>query len=270
MFDRSKSIFGTKLAFLLVFTALLTFLAYPVLAHEEGEGANLFEGAETIIVPYVAHPGVVVDGKIGAGEYSSVGRFVDEDTGMEAYLLQDGKNLYVGLKNPGHGWVAIGFGNDMEDLDKGASVIIGYIDNGTLVIRQFYSSDITGEMEVEPGARSSGDIISAKGVEGRGTTIEFVVPLNSSDEYGTHLEPGKVYPLIIAFSDSTKEFPAALDSGEIHFEKAYIVRQSDNLKDIEDLFAGRSSPLQTNSTVVAMAVIGLSTIALLVAYWRRE
>ena len=260
-YRRNDGVSGSKIvqAVMLVFTILLIFLVYPVLAHEEGEGgegANLFKGAETIVVPYVPHPDVIIDGKIGTGEYSPAGVFVDEDTGMEAHLLHDGENLYVGLKNPGQGWVAIGFG-----VNGGASVIIGYVDDGTLRIREFYASEITGEMEV--GAAGNSDITTAKGVESRGTAIEFVVPLSSGER---HLEPGKVYPLIIAFNDSAKEFPTALDLGEIHFEKAYIVRQSDNLKDIEDLFAGKSSPLQTTSTVIAMAVIGLSTIALLVAY----
>ncbi len=255
------------------FTALLiAVLAYPTLAHEEGEEtANLFGDAETIIVPYVAHPSVVIDGKIGADEYSSAARFVDEDTGMEAYLLHDGENLYVALKNPGDGWVAIGFGYSTEDLDEGASVIAGYVDNGTLMIREFHASEITGEMEVEPVEELGGasSIISAEGVENGGTTIEFVVPLNASDEYGIHLEPGKIYPLIIAFSDSLKDFPSNLDEGEIHFEKAYIARQSDDIKEIEDLFAMKNGPYSPYDTVIAMTIVGLSSVALLVAYSRR-
>ena len=263
-----------KVSFLLFFTIfLMVFLAYPVLAHEVGEEGitNLFEKAETLTVPYVAHPNITIDGKIGTDEYSSAGRFVDEDTGMEAYLLHDGENLYVGLRNPGQGWVAIGFGYNIEDLDEGASVVIGYIDSGKLMIREFHASEITGEMEVKPVKELGGasHIISAKGAEGGATTIEFVVPLNASDRYGIHLKPGKVYPLIIAFNDSLKEFPSNLDEGELHFEKAYIVRQNDNINEIENLFAMKSNPYSPYDTVIAMTIVGLSSVALLVVYSRK-
>jgi len=253
----------------------MTLMIGLTVAHEEGEGkkgANLFAEAETIIVPYVAYPDVVIDGKIGTDEYGSAGRFVDEDTGMEAYLLHDGMNLYVGLKNPGHGWVAIGFGNNVEDLDTGANVVIGYMDNETQMIQEFYTSKITGEMEVRPVGELGGknDIISVKGVDDRGTTIEFTVPLNSRGEYGRHFEPGKIYPLIIAFNDSLREFPTALDRGEIHFEKVYVARQSDNRKEILDVFAMKRAPYSPYDTVIVMAIIGLSAIALLIGYTRRR
>jgi len=267
----SKSKLAVRLLLMAVFTTLMV---SPALTHEVGKGekgANLFAGAKTIIMPYIAHPDVVVDGKIGTGEYNSAGRFVDEDTGIEAYLLHDGKSLYVGLKNPEQGWVAIGFGNNIKDLDKGANVVTGYLVKGTLLLREFYASEITGEMEVRPVKRPGGvsDIILAKGVENGGTTIEFTMPLSSGNEYGRHLEPGKIYPLIIAFNHSL-EFPAALDRGEIHFDKAYIVRQSDNLKEIKDLFARKRAPYSPYDTIIAMAIIGLSALALLIVYSRKR
>jgi len=264
----------SKLAVQLLLTAIFTTLMIsPAPAHEAGKGekgANPFAGAKTIIVPYVANPGIVVDGKIGTGEYRSAGRFVDEDTGMEVYLLHDGKNLYVGLKNPEHGWVAIGFGNANKDLDKGANVVTGYMDKGTLMLREFYASKITGEMEVRPIERVRGadDIISAKGEEGRATTIEFTVPLNSTGKYGRHLQPGKIYPLIIAFNRSLG-FPAALDRGEIHFDKEYIVRKSDNLKEIKDLFAKKKAPYAPYDTIIAMTIVGLFALVLLIVYSKK-
>ena len=261
----SKSKFAVRLLLTAVFTTLMVSLA-P--AHEAGKGekgANLFAGVRTVIVPYVANPGIVVDGKIGRGEYRSAGRFVDEDTGMEVYLLHDGKRLYVALKNPEHGWVAIGFGDDNEDLDKGANVVTGYMDKGILNIREFYTSEITGEMEVRPIKGSAGDISSAKGEEGKATTIEFTVPLNSTGKYGRHLDSGKIYPLIIAFNRSL-EFPLALDRGEIHFDKAYIVRQSDNLKEIKDLFAKKRAPYAPYDSIIAMAIVGLFALVLLIVY----
>ncbi|NOX96600.1 MAG: hypothetical protein GXO98_00755 [Nitrospirae bacterium] len=265
----SKSKLAVQLLLTAVFTTLMVSLA---LAHEAGKekGANLFAGVKTIIIPYVANPGIVIDGKIGTGEYREAGRFVDEDTGMEAYLLHDGKNLYVGLKNPEDGWVAIGFGNDNEDLDKGGNVVTGYLDKGVLMLREFYASKITGEMEVKPIEKVGGvgDISAAKGGDGKATTIEFTVPLNSTGKYGRHLEPGKIYPLIIAFNRSI-EFPAALDRGEIHFDKAYIVRKSDNLKEIKDLFAKKRAPYAPYDTVIAMTIVGLFALVLLIVYSKK-
>jgi hypothetical protein len=256
---------------------LIVLFSIPTLAlaHEEsmeGKGAmELFEKSETIIVPYVANPGVTIDGKIGAAEYSNYGRFVDEDTGMQAYLEHDGNSLYVGLKSPGNGWIAIGFGNDAKDMEKGANVIMGYMDNGTLALRDDYAPKIDGEMKHDPVENFGGknDIISAKGTEdSSGTTIEFVVSLNSTDKYGRHLEAGNIYPLIIAWNNSLKEFNPTLDEGEIHFEKIYVARQNDNLKEISNLFSMNISP--TNAVAGAI-ILGISFALLLIAYypWRK-
>jgi len=256
---------------------LIVLFSIPTLAlaHEEtmvGKGAmELFGKAETIIVPYVTNPSVTIDGKIGTAEYSNYGRFVNEDTGMQTYLEHDSNSLYVGLKSPGNGWIAIGFGNDTKDMEKGANVIMGYIDNGTLALRGDYAPKIDSEMKHDTVESFGGksDIISAKGVEdSSGTTIEFVVPLNSTDKYGRHLEAGNIYPLIIAWNNSLKEFNPTLDEGEIHFEKIYIARQNDNLKDVSDMFAMNISP--TNAVVGAI-ILGISFALLLIAYypWRK-
>lgn len=256
---------------------LIVLFSIPTLAlaHEEsmeGKGAmELFEKAGTIIVPYVTNPSVTIDGKIGVAEYSNYGRFVDEDTGMQIYLEHDGNSLYVGLKSPGNGWIATGFGNDAKDMEKGANVIMGYMDNGTLALRDDYATKIDSEMEHEPVENFGGksDIISAKGTEGSsGTTIEFVVPLNSTDKYGRHLEAGNIYPIVIAWNNSLKEFNPTLDEGEIHFEKIYIARQNDNLKDVSDMFAMNISP--TNAVAGAI-ILGISFALLLIAYypWRK-
>lgn len=258
-----------------VILLLIIILFIPTLAMADkpgmkGEGAELFENAQTIIVPFIANPGVVIDGKIGATEYSDYGRFEDKDTGMQAYLERDNNSLYVGLKSPGNGWIAIGFGNDAKDMEKGANVIMGYIDDNTLFIRDDYVSKIDGEMEHEPVENFGGksDIISAKGIkDSSGTTIEFVVPLNSNDKYGRSLEAGKIYPLIIAWNNSLKEFNPTLDEGEIHFEKVYVARQNDNLKDISDMFALNIS---STNAVAGAAILGISFIALLIAYYPRR
>lgn len=238
---------------------------------EGKSGMALFENATTITVPFVANPSVTIDGKIGAAEYSDYGRFVDEDTGMQAYLEQDSNSLYVGLKSPGKGWIAVGFGNDAKDMEKGANVIMGYMDNGTLVIRDDYAPKIDKEMEHDSVENSGGtsDIISAKGTEdSTGTTIEFVVPLHSKDKYGRHIDVGKIYPLIIAWNNSLKEFNPPLDKGEIRFEKIYVAWQNENLNEINKLFSTNISPV---NAVAAVIIIGVSFTMLLIAYypWRK-
>lgn len=262
-----------KNAFLLL---IVIFIAPTLVqAHEENlEGKSamaLFEKAEMITVPFIANPDVAIDGKIGATEYSGFGRFVDEDTGMQAYLEHDGNSLYVGLKSPGKGWIAIGFGNDAKDMEKGANIIMGYVDNGTLIIRDDYAPKIDSEMEHDLVENSGGksDIISAKGTEdSTGTTIEFVVPLYSKDKYGRSLEAGKTYPLIIAFNNSLREFNPTLDEGEIHFEKIYVARQNDNLKEISNLFSMNISPL---NAIAGVIILGISFVMLFTAYypWRK-
>ncbi len=259
-----------------VLLLIAIFVAPPLVqAHEEGiegiSGMALFEKAATISVPFVANPNVAIDGKIGATEYSDYGRFVDEDTGMQAYFEHNGNSLYVGLKSPGNGWIAIGFGNDAKDMEKGANVIMGYMDNSTLLIRDDYAPKIDSEMEHDSVENYDGksDIISAKGTEdSAGTTIEFVVPLYSKDKYGRHLEAGKIYPLIIAFNNSLKEFNPTLDEGEIHFEKIYIARQNDNLKEISDLF---SMNISLTNAAAAVIILSISFVMLLVSYypWRK-
>lgn len=256
---------------------LMVVLIAPILvqAHEEsmeGKGAmELFENAQTTIVPFVANPDVVIDGKIGASEYSDYGHFIDEDTGMQAYLEQDSNSLYVGLKSPGKGWIAIGFGIDATDMEKGANVIMGYVDNGTLSIRDDYAPKIDSEMTHDSVENFGGksDIISAKGTEeSTGFNIEFIVPLNSTDKYGRHLEAGSIYPLIIAWNNSLKQFNPTLDEGEIHFEKIYVARQNDNLEEINKLFSKNISPV---NAVAAVIILGISFAMLLISYypWRK-
>src|SRR3972149_2728843 len=48
----------------------------------------------------------VVDGQIPPGEYS--GSFLDPTTGIELFLVHDGRNMTVGLVSPGTGWGACG------------------------------------------------------------------------------------------------------------------------------------------------------------------
>lgn len=107
-----------------------------------------------------------------------------------------GENLEVSVSYATTGWVAVGF--DPTRMMRDANIIIGYVADGEAVITdQYGNSTITHRPDTDLGG--SDDLTSASGTEEDGvTTLSFVMPLDSGDEYDRALEPGETYTVILA------------------------------------------------------------------------
>ena len=130
-----------------------------------------------------------IDGTIAEGEYANV--FRDEGTGMELYWTVAGDSLYVGLRSPGHGWLAVGLEPD-GPMMKGADILIGYVKDGEAAMQDSYADgQVTHKPDEELGGQNN--IKEFAGSEdASGTTIEFVRALDTQDAYDKPIEPGEM------------------------------------------------------------------------------
>ena len=108
----------------------------------------------------------------------------------------EGETLKVKVSAPTTGWVAVGF--DPSHAMKGANIIIGYVKNGKVEIRDdFGNGPMSHKADTEMGGKD--DITYKSGKEENGTTeISFTIPLNSGDDQDKPLVPGKTYKVILA------------------------------------------------------------------------
>jgi hypothetical protein len=156
-----------------------------------------------VTMPYVPNPKVVVDGTVEANEYKV--SYTEPTTGITICWEHDGTNMYVALVSPGTGWVGIGFGPTGTGMD-GANIIIGYVDdNGSVVLSDEYGQGLN-HFPIVSHFGGKDDIISKAGSISNGkTTIEFVFPLNSGDQYHYALTPGGTHGFILAYQQSAKD-----------------------------------------------------------------
>lgn len=108
-----------------------------------------------------------------------------------------GDTLDASISAPTKGWVAIGFGatNAMKD----ANIIIGYVKNGqTTISDDFGVSSTTHKPDTQLGGTN--DIIEYSGTEtSDSTTLNFKIPLASSDSYDTNILTGQDNKVIVAY-----------------------------------------------------------------------
>ena len=158
-----------------------------------------------------------IDGDIGAEEYPHMA----EIAGVEVYWANDATYLRVGLVAPGTGYVSIGF--DPVRRMEGANFIIGYVEDGVGYFRDDFGTEPTVHMaDVDRGGMDH--IVSSAGGEWVDRTIlEFMIPLDSSDESDKPLTPGNTYTVLLAYHDLQDGFTtrhSRRGSGEIRLDPA--------------------------------------------------
>ncbi len=124
---------------------------------------------------------------------------------LEFRWMLEGENLKVEVTAPTTGWVSVGF--DATRAMKDGDFIFGFVENGSLTISdQFGTGAFTHKADVDIGGTK--DIISASGNESGGsTTLEFVIPLNSGDEYDADLNPETQHVVLFAYGpDGADDF----------------------------------------------------------------
>lgn len=150
-------------------------------------------------LPEQVHETPVVDGVIGEFEYPVYHRI----GAMGLYLDNNQEFGYFALTSPGSGWLAIGF--SPSNIHMGANFIFFSVSDGETLVGDHYGvSQFVHESDLDLGG--SIDIVDYVGVEDQGTVVEFVLPLNSGDDYDTVLEVGKSYSIIVAYNEFDDSF----------------------------------------------------------------
>lgn len=137
-----------------------------------------------------------------AAGFAAAGEWKSADAGdFHLDWMVDGSNLNVKVSAPTEGWVAVGF--DPSNKMKDADILIGYVDNGEIVIEDHYgNSAISHRSDERAGGRN--DLMNIGGSEMNGTTeLTFTIPLNSGDSKDRVLVEGESYKVI--FASHTKD-----------------------------------------------------------------
>ncbi len=135
------------------------------------------------------------DGVISPGEYPENTTFGE----FHLYLRVDNGTLMVGMEAPTSGWVAVGFGGSrgMKDTD----IVIAYVlPNGTVMIRDDYSTGFAGPHNPDELYGGGNDIIAYGGSDdGEHTIVEFSRKLDTGDRYDYKIVPGERMRIIWAY-----------------------------------------------------------------------
>ena len=141
------------------------------------------------------------DGKVEPGEYAN-----HLDLGkLEIYWRTDNQYLYMALKAPTKGWLAIGF--NPTTAMKDADMIIAWVDDKdhTTHVVDAYSTGTYGPHPPDTKLGGTDDILQYAGTQGQYTIIEFKRKLDTGDKYDATLHPGDTVKIIWAIS-STDQF----------------------------------------------------------------
>ena len=200
----------------------------------------------TIIMPYNPNSRVVIDGKIGVGEYENY--FTDRYTRIKVDWEHDNTYMYIGLTSPGVGWAAIGFSDTLavghEGPTGGVHLILAAVQNdGTLNIYDQIGVGFTHE-----NASVFGVVGAAGTRENNEVVVEFKYPLKFSenDHYEiSGLEPGKVYLYELAYNDSSTDI-STIHSG-VSWGEFYVAENlhGENIPKVSPLPGLPSSNLRT-------------------------
>jgi hypothetical protein len=108
----------------------------------------------------------------------------------------DGEEIEVILSAETEGWVAVGF--NPSQMMQGANIIIGYVEDGQVKVRDDYGSWLTSHSPDET-AGGAPHVTVLKGEEKKGrTTLRFTLPLDSGEDFEGSIRPGEDNTVILA------------------------------------------------------------------------
>ena len=114
------------------------------------------------------------------------------------------KNLNVKISGKTKGWVGIGF--NPTDQMEGANYILGYVKGGKAKVRDDYG-DSKRNHKSDKKLGGTSDVTLVGGEEkGGNTTIEFTIPLNSTDKYDSVLDPNGETVVLLAYGSGRDSF----------------------------------------------------------------
>jgi hypothetical protein len=116
----------------------------------------------------------------------------------------EGANVAIKISAPTKGWVGIGFNPSSEMKD--ARYVLGYVQNGKVTLSEDFGTGTTKHETMESlGGKSDVTLIGGT-EEGDITTIEFVLPLISTDTKGKKIDPEADTEVLLAYGPDTDSF----------------------------------------------------------------
>ena len=148
---------------------------------------------------------LIVTSIAGCGE-DATGPSQGED-GWQEYIIEDFtyewktedslSTVRIKITAPTTGWVAVGF--DPASFMIDANLLIGYVENGTVFVRDdFGTGQVTHDADTNLGGTSDIEIIDGSESSSE-TIIEFRIPMDSGDQYDKVLVDGNTYSMIFAY-----------------------------------------------------------------------
>ena len=137
-----------------------------------------------------------VAGMAGAGEWKSAAA---DDFRLE--WMVDGDDLHVVFSSITSGWIAVGF--DPTKKMKDANIIMGYVDDGEVIIEDHFGNGQISHRNDE-AMGGTNNLMNTDGSEIFGVTeLIFTIPLDSGDPHDRVLVEGQTYKVI--FASHTKD-----------------------------------------------------------------
>src|SRR3972149_3843225 len=118
----------TRVAQVVAAMALLAFWAFTA-------SAGMVSAPGLTAATAAAAP--VIDGRIAEGEYAS--HYVARGIGRELHWTIEGDSIYIGLRAPTTGWLAIGW-DPSGPIMEGEDILIGYIRGRGLFLPDYYTN----------------------------------------------------------------------------------------------------------------------------------
>lgn len=158
-----------------------------------------------------------LDGRIEPDEYAS--RYLDVSTGIELRWIIIDEQIFIALRCPGQGWVALGWGEpDQIQMMKDADFVLAYVDQAGLHIEDSFGVDFVAHApDRELGGHD--DILEQAGSEQEGSTIvEFRRRLDTGDTYDRPIHPGSLMVLFAhAREDDFTSYHASRSTATLDF-----------------------------------------------------
>lgn len=116
----------------------------------------------------------------------------------------DGDTLHAKVSAKTKGWVAVGF--NPSKLMKDANFILGYVKDGEVTVVDHFGDKSTGHSADEKLGGTSDVTVVGGSEEGGVTTIEFTIPMNSSDKYDSVLSADGDTVVLLAYGPDRDSF----------------------------------------------------------------
>ena len=232
--------------------SVLVLTAFPLLGSGLARGSleDLFPGVTTLIAPYSPSLPINVNGEISNGEYNPDVTWTTPDTGISISLAHDNESLFVGISGPTWSWIALGISSD-EGATMGFVLVVR--DDGGYEALLRSVMPVAEAMVFGPVHGDHGNTVEE--FESSSSGGRSVAELQLSlDNPLWSLQPGIVYPTVLATNlTASLGVPVGLSGDNVHFMGSYLLRQDDNVQNVNSLLNGKISPVPGLVAVVLLA-----------------